>query len=67
MSVVLSGSGRVKIDDEVIEIAPMDAIRISPDAVRAFEAGPDGLKFLVFGARHDKDGEIIAIEEFWGS
>jgi mannose-6-phosphate isomerase-like protein (cupin superfamily) len=57
--VVLSGSGRVKLDDDILEITPLDAIRVSPEVVRSFEAGPDGLVMLVFGPRHDGDGEAF--------
>ena len=57
--VVLSGSGRVKLDDETVEVRPLDAIRISPEHTRAFEAGPDGLDLLVFGPRHEGDAEIV--------
>lgn len=62
--VVLSGTGRVKVDDAISDIGPMDAIRVAPRAVRAFEAGPDGLELLAFGPRHAGDGEIIR-ENFW--
>jgi mannose-6-phosphate isomerase-like protein (cupin superfamily) len=62
--VVLSGGGRIKLDQDVREIGPMDAIRISPEIARAFEAGPEGLELLVFGPRHAGDSEIIR-EEFW--
>lgn len=61
--VVLSGSGRVKLDDAIEEVGPLDAIRIAPPVVRAFEAGPDGLEFLVFGAQHRGDGELL--QEWW--
>ena len=57
--VVLAGSGRVKLDDEIVGIAALDAIRVAPDVTRNFEAGPDGLELLAFGARHEGDGEII--------
>ena len=57
--VVLAGSGRVKLDDEVVELAALDAIRVAPEVTRNFEAGPDGLELLAFGARHEGDGEII--------
>ena len=57
--VVLNGSGRVKLDDEVVEVEPLDAIRVAPGVTRAFEAGPGGLEVLAVGARHDGDGEII--------
>jgi mannose-6-phosphate isomerase-like protein (cupin superfamily) len=63
--VVLSGKGRVKLDDEVRDIAPMDAVRVAPPVARAFEAGDDGLEILAFGPRHEGDGEILR-EDFWG-
>jgi mannose-6-phosphate isomerase-like protein (cupin superfamily) len=47
---VLSGSGRVKIDEEIVEVKPWDAVRVPGEHMRAFEAGPDGLEFLAFGA-----------------
>jgi mannose-6-phosphate isomerase-like protein (cupin superfamily) len=57
--VVIAGSGRMKIDDEVIDIVELDAIRISPEPGRCFEAGPDGISLLAMGARHDGDGEVL--------
>jgi mannose-6-phosphate isomerase-like protein (cupin superfamily) len=61
--VVLSGSGRIKLGDEVAELKPMDAIRISPWVVRSLAAGPDGLEVLAFGPRHDGDAETV--EDDW--
>jgi mannose-6-phosphate isomerase-like protein (cupin superfamily) len=62
--VVLAGRGRVKLDDEVREVGPMDAIRVAPRVVRAFEASDEGLEILVFGPHHPKDGEIIQ-DDVW--
>ncbi len=61
--VVLDGSGRMRLDDEVREIARHDAIRIAPPVARAFEAGEDGITLLVFGPRHESDGELL--HDFW--
>jgi uncharacterized cupin superfamily protein len=57
--VVLLGTGRVKLDDEVVDLRPLDAIRVGPSVTRAFEAGPEGLELLVFGPRHKGDAEIV--------
>jgi mannose-6-phosphate isomerase-like protein (cupin superfamily) len=57
--VVLSGSGRVKLDDDIIEIESLDALRVSPGVTRQFEAGSDGLEMLAVGPRSDGDGEVI--------
>ena len=62
--VVLTGSGQVKLDDELVPLTRLDAVRVGPGTTRAFEAGPDGLELLVFGARVEGDGEIVS--EFWG-
>ena len=63
--VILAGTGRIKLGDEVKEIGPLDAIRVAPTVARAFEADPQAtLELLVFGPRHAGDGEIIR-EEFW--
>jgi mannose-6-phosphate isomerase-like protein (cupin superfamily) len=61
--VVLTGSGRVKLDDELVELEPLDAVRVSPGVVRSFEAGPDGLEVLIFGPRVDGDAEVVT--GFW--
>jgi mannose-6-phosphate isomerase-like protein (cupin superfamily) len=61
--VVLDGAGQIRLDDEIREISRHDAIRVSPPVVRAFEAGPDGLTVLAFGARHESDGELL--QDFW--
>jgi mannose-6-phosphate isomerase-like protein (cupin superfamily) len=57
--VVIGGAGRMKLGDEIIEVERLDAIRVSPEVIRAFEAGDDGLEVLAVGARHDGDGEVI--------
>jgi mannose-6-phosphate isomerase-like protein (cupin superfamily) len=61
--VVLAGAGQVKLDDELVELAPMDAVRVSPGTARSFEAGPDGLQVLIFGPHVEGDGEMV--EDFW--
>lgn len=63
INVILSGSGKVRLDDEIRDIDTMDAIRIAPKVTRCFEAGPEGLEWLVFGPRHEGDGELV--QDFW--
>jgi mannose-6-phosphate isomerase-like protein (cupin superfamily) len=48
--VVVRGGGRMKIDDEIVELAEWDAVRVAPDTWRGYEAGPEGLELLVIGA-----------------
>jgi mannose-6-phosphate isomerase-like protein (cupin superfamily) len=61
--VVVRGSGRMKLDDEVVELEEWDAVRVPPGTWRGYEAGPEGLEILVVGApnlgddpREDVDG-----------
>jgi mannose-6-phosphate isomerase-like protein (cupin superfamily) len=60
---VLSGSGTVKLEDELREISARDIVRVAPQVTRGFEAGPEGLELLAFGTRHEGDGEIVP--DFW--
>lgn len=48
--VVVGGSGRAKLGDDIVELKALDAIRIAPDTMRGFEAGPEGIEILAFGA-----------------
>jgi len=57
--VVIAGSGRMKLDDEIIEVTELDAIRVTPGVTRAFESGDDGLEVLAFGPRHKGDGDLV--------
>lgn len=57
--VVLAGGGRASLDGEIVELRPLDALRVAPEVVRAFAAGPDGLELLVFGPHHERDGELL--------
>jgi uncharacterized cupin superfamily protein len=51
--VVLGGTGRFRIDGEEVAVGPGDYLRIAADATRQAIAGPDGMRFIVVGARPD--------------
>ena len=57
--VVLSGSGRVKLDDDILALEPMDAVRVAPEVLRTWEAGPDGLELLAFGPQVEGDAHFV--------
>jgi mannose-6-phosphate isomerase-like protein (cupin superfamily) len=61
--VVLAGSGRARLDDEIVELRALDALRVAPGTARAFEAGDDGMEFLAFGPRMPGDAEML--KDFW--
>jgi len=59
--VVVRGNGRMKLDDEIVELREWDAVRVPPGTWRGYEAGPEGLEILVIAApseaqRDDVDG-----------
>jgi len=61
---VVTGSGRVKLDEDVIELREREAVRVSPGVMRSFEAGPQGMEILAFGPRRSDDrGELV--QNWW--
>jgi mannose-6-phosphate isomerase-like protein (cupin superfamily) len=63
--VVVSGAGRVKLDDEIRDVRQWDAVRVSPSTMRAFEAGPDGLELIAFGAPNTGPGDGDIVMGWW--
>jgi mannose-6-phosphate isomerase-like protein (cupin superfamily) len=63
--VVLSGSGRVKLDDEIVELKQWDTVRVSAETTRQFESGPDGLEYLAFGAPNAGSGDAEIVQGWW--
>jgi mannose-6-phosphate isomerase-like protein (cupin superfamily) len=61
--VVVGGSGRVTLETETRDLEQWDVVRVAPTVARGFEAGPDGLELLVFGAGETGDAEML--ESFW--
>jgi mannose-6-phosphate isomerase-like protein (cupin superfamily) len=55
--VVVAGSGRAKLDDEIVELSIWDVLRVAPAVVRSFEAGPEGLDVICIGGRKPKGRE----------
>lgn len=49
--VIVSGGGRMKLDDEIFEVKRWDAVRVAPGTWRGFEAGPEGAELIAYGAR----------------
>ena len=55
--VVVSGSGRALLDGELQELRQWDVLRVAPEVIRAFEAGPDGLELIAIGGPRPEDGD----------
>jgi mannose-6-phosphate isomerase-like protein (cupin superfamily) len=63
--VLLSGSARLKLDDEVLELTPWDVVRIPKETVRNVEGGPEGAELLLIGAPKTGPGDAEVQPEWW--
>jgi mannose-6-phosphate isomerase-like protein (cupin superfamily) len=63
--VVVSGSARVKIGDQVVELSQWDAIRVAPGAWRSLAGGPEGAEVLAFGAPNTENQDVEMQQGFW--
>ena len=63
--VVVGGSGQVRLDDEVIDLNQWDVIRVAPDVVRGFRAGPDGLELIAVGSDRPEGGDGAIVKDWW--
>jgi mannose-6-phosphate isomerase-like protein (cupin superfamily) len=63
--VLVSGSGRVKLDDEIVELRQWDAVRVSREVTRNFEAGPEGAEIIVFGAPKTEAQDAEMAPNWW--
>jgi mannose-6-phosphate isomerase-like protein (cupin superfamily) len=60
--VIIGGSGRMKLGDDVVDVGAWDAIRVAPETSRAFAAGPDGMEVLAFGTHTENDAKIEDVD-----
>lgn len=63
--VVVSGSGRARLDDEIVELRQWDVVRVAPEVVRTFEGGPDGLELIAIGSDRPEGGDGEMVETHW--
>ena len=63
--VVVAGSGRIRLDDEIRDIGQWDVVRVAPEVVRGFEAGPDGLELIAVGGPKPEGGDGVGSDSPW--
>jgi mannose-6-phosphate isomerase-like protein (cupin superfamily) len=63
--VLVNGSGRMKLNDEVVELKQWDAVRVPNETMRSFEAGPDGAEFIAIGAPNTGPGDADMEQGWW--
>jgi quercetin dioxygenase-like cupin family protein len=63
--VIVAGSVRMKLEDEIVQLRTWDAIRLPPELRRGVEAGPDGAEILAVGAPNVGFGDAEQLPDFW--
>ncbi len=63
--VLVSGSARMKLEDEIVDLRQWDAVRVPSDTMRGFEAGPDGAEFIAIGAPNTGPGDADMAQGWW--
>jgi uncharacterized cupin superfamily protein len=63
--VVVSGSLKAKLDDEIVELARWDALRVPKETMRSFEGGPDGAEMIAIGAPNTGPGDANLEQDWW--
>ena len=63
--VLVGGSARIKLEDEVVDLKPFDAVRVPKDTMRGFEAGPEGAEFIAIGAPNTGPGDADTVQGWW--
>jgi mannose-6-phosphate isomerase-like protein (cupin superfamily) len=63
--VVVSGSARLRLDDEVLDLKPFDAVRIPKETMRNLEGGPEGAEIIAFGAPNVGPGDGPMTNGWW--
>jgi mannose-6-phosphate isomerase-like protein (cupin superfamily) len=62
---VIRGSGRIRIDDEILDLKQWDVVRVAPEAARGFEGGPDGLEVIAIGGTKPEGGDGEMVADWW--
>jgi quercetin dioxygenase-like cupin family protein len=63
--VVVAGSARLKLGDEIVELGTWDAVRVAPELTRGLEGGPEGAEILAFGAPSNENADVQMVRDFW--
>jgi mannose-6-phosphate isomerase-like protein (cupin superfamily) len=63
--VLVKGNARMKLEDEIVDVQPMTAVRVDPGTMRGFEAGPEGADFIAIGAPRTGPGDGDVVPGWW--
>ncbi|HEY4411678.1 MAG TPA: hypothetical protein VGN06_01660 [Gaiellaceae bacterium] len=62
---MIGGSGRVRLGDEIRDVRRWDVVRVSPETIRAWEAGPEGLELIAVGSDRPEGGDGVVADSAW--
>jgi len=62
---VIRGSARFRLEDEVVELGELDAVRVPGSTTRGMEAGPNGAEIVAFGAPNTDNKDAEMVQDFW--
>jgi len=62
---IVGGSARMKLDDEIVDLKQWDALRVPAEVTRGFEAGPDGAEIVAFGAPSTENQDAEMVQDWW--
>jgi mannose-6-phosphate isomerase-like protein (cupin superfamily) len=65
--VVVAGSARIKLGDDVVDLGTWDAVRVPPEVTRGMEGGPEGAEIVAFGAPSNENADAEMVRDFWPS
>jgi hypothetical protein len=63
--ILITGSARMKLDDDVIELKPWTAVRVAPETMRGLESGPEGAELIAVGAPNTGPGDGSYVPGWW--
>lgn len=63
--VVVSGGGRMRLDDDFVDLAQWDSVRVAPEVIRGIEGGPDGIELIIVGSDRPSDGDGEMVHDWW--
>jgi mannose-6-phosphate isomerase-like protein (cupin superfamily) len=63
--ILVNGSARMKLDDELVDLKQWDAVRVPNDTMRSIEAGPEGAEFIAVGAPNTGPGDADMEQGWW--
>jgi mannose-6-phosphate isomerase-like protein (cupin superfamily) len=63
--ILVNGSARMKIEDEIVDLKPFTAVRVSPATMRSYEGGPEGAELIVIGTPKTGPGDADTVQGWW--